>query len=449
MLEPLMYVVSAVLKFWHWVLLLLGFESSLAWTISIFLLLITVRSLLVPLQVKTLLNSRKLALARPLLAAAKQEHGGEHMNADQSRKFKATERKIHKEHGYSTATGCFIPLIQLPIFLGLFRVLTSMARPQEGFEAAHAGVGVLSGQDVDEFLKADIAGIPLPAYVAMSPEQFAWVGTDRETVLNFVLPFLVLATILSVMSIVTSLHRSKRVMDYSITMSVKMMSIMRIFVLAGFMLLIIGLTGPAPVALVLYWCAGNGWTLLQGILIETWLNWKYPLTAAFFYYQAQEKDKYFEKAEVRDREKKLRRRRKWAKRFQPWKRHEINELMAADAAAKEEQKKEESEQKAHLKKVNAHLNAIYRRKKRILMESRKLAKSAAQEGLEINPHQLAVYAISIGAADIDEDHEHYFEDAVDIAAPRDIPASLQHRAEMELGDENLDEAATADATTEA
>ena len=437
MLEPLMYLVSAVLKLWHTVLLFFGFNTQTAWLLSIFLLLITVRALLVPLQVKTLLNGRKLILARPVIANAKAKHGGDKMNADQARDFREVQRSIHKDHGYSTATGCFMPLLQMPVFIGLFRVLTAMARPQEGLGAAHHGVGVLSGQDVDEFLQVTISGIPLPAYVAMSPEQFEMFGTDKKSVLDFVLPFLVLATILSVTSIVASINRTSRTLEYSNKVAVRMIRIMRYFVFAGFFLLFFGLTGPAPVALVLYWCASNGWTLLQSIGIEAWLNWKYPLTDAFFYMQAQEKEAYLKQAAEEHQAKQIKKRRKWAMRFQPWKRQEIKAAMAADAAVAKEKADQRAAEKEQLKKINAHLNAIHTRKQRIVREAKKVAKAAEEEGLGINPHVLAAWAIRWGAADIAEDEKEYCAEAVDIAQPLDIPKTLLARAEKEIAESGI------------
>ncbi|MBI9001159.1 membrane protein insertase YidC [Corynebacterium sp. CCM 9185] len=283
MLDFLIYPVSGVMKLWHialhsWI----GLDDSLAWLLSLFGLIVTVRLIILPFAWAQYRSNRIFINLRPKLRLLTEKYELR-TDAEAEDELSAKRKELYKEHHYSPAGGCVPALIQLPVFIGLYQVLIKMARPTDGLDSTqHQPIGFLTSTDVEAFLHGRINGVPMPAYPAMSTEQLAGLDTTRDTVFHFVLPFLIAAAVFTTINMLVSIYRSQITLDHESAAARRIQKFMvMLAVVIPVFPLGFGLAGPAPAAIALYWFAGNLWTMCQTIILNLVLDRKHPLTDEF------------------------------------------------------------------------------------------------------------------------------------------------------------------------
>ncbi|WP_269209859.1 membrane protein insertase YidC [Nocardioides furvisabuli] len=125
-MTPLYYVISFVLVGFHNVFGdLFGPTSGLAWVLSIIGLTLVVRAALIPLFVKQIKSSRNMQLIQPKVRELQKKYGH-----DRERLAQET-MKLYKDSGTNPFASCLPILLQMPIFLALFRILDQAARNPE------------------------------------------------------------------------------------------------------------------------------------------------------------------------------------------------------------------------------------------------------------------------------------------------------------------------------
>ena len=141
------YPVALVLKLWHVLFTkVFGIAPSTAWIVAVIFLVLTVRSLLAPLTLRQIRSSRNLANLRPQLHELSQEYVGR-TDADSRKELNQRRKQIQLEGGYRMRDGCLPALIQIPVFLGLYRMLLRVARPNGVVDPDELqGFGPLSDQ---------------------------------------------------------------------------------------------------------------------------------------------------------------------------------------------------------------------------------------------------------------------------------------------------------------
>jgi YidC/Oxa1 family membrane protein insertase len=153
-MTPLYYAISAVLVAWHWMLsnlLQMDPDGGATWVLSIIGLTLTVRAALIPLFVKQIKSSRNMQLIQPKVKELQKKYGH-----DRERLAQET-MKLYKESGTNPFASCLPILIQMPIFLALFRLLDHHA-------AEGKGIAFLTDELAYSFGHAEIFGtIPLRA----------------------------------------------------------------------------------------------------------------------------------------------------------------------------------------------------------------------------------------------------------------------------------------------
>lgn len=273
-MEILVYPVSAVIKCWHWLLAgILGVPESGAWIAAIILLVFTVRGIIAPFSWQTYKVGRASYLMRPHIKAIQQRYGTS-TEVEDIRAEREAIKAIRKEHGYGPLAGCVPALIQLPVFLGLYRLLYWLAVP--GVGDTHT-IGILSSEDIASFRAATLFDAPLPAYVAMSTEQFASLGTTAEDVRRVGLPLLIAAIIFTSCNLLISQLRNRTTLEWETALARR--SYYALYWLIPFIalsLITAGLTGLVPIALLLYWVCNNLWTSTQTLALWALLVRKYP-----------------------------------------------------------------------------------------------------------------------------------------------------------------------------
>ena len=153
-MTPLYYAISAVLVAWHWMfsnVLQMDPNGGATWVLSIIGLTITVRAALIPLFVKQIKSSRNMQLIQPKVKELQKKYGH-----DRERLAQET-MKLYKESGTNPFASCLPILIQMPIFLALFRLLDHHA-------ANGDGIAFLTDPLAKSFGNAELFGVvPLKA----------------------------------------------------------------------------------------------------------------------------------------------------------------------------------------------------------------------------------------------------------------------------------------------
>lgn len=291
MLGIFMYPVSGIMKLWHILLhSVLGINDSLAWVLSIFGLIIVVRGLIAPAQWYILHSGRLTVMMRPEITALYKEYENE-TSYEKISERDQREREIRKSYGYRVSAGCIPPLIQIPVFLGLYQVLLRMARPKNGLDSqVHDPIGMLSSADVSSFLHARFGSIPVSAYVSMTPQQFARLGTNYEEVMRFVAPLLLATALITFINMSITVIRNYLTIDHQSQTAIVVMRMVAVAtVCTPFLLVSGGLTGPVPTAIVAYWVANNLWTLVQNVTIYLILHYRFPLSPEILAFQRDQR----------------------------------------------------------------------------------------------------------------------------------------------------------------
>lgn len=300
------YPVALFLKAWHYLFAdIFGWDGAQTWLLALVLLIVTVRGLLLPFVYRQSYSSRILVNIRPKVYRLEQEYRDKE---PESRKELAKKRReLQKEHEYRFSDGCVPMLIQIPVLLGLYRMLIHVTSPDPEVNASDNGFGPLNAEDVQSLLSAKLFDVPLAAYVQMSGSQFAEINTTQEQVFWVVFPMAILAAIFTTSNWAYSMYRNYRTLDYNSGMArglLKLMWLIGPIVLIAPFTIALGAVGP--VALMVYWVGNNLWTAAQTISIQRILDRKIPYSDEFLAHHKSMKDEHIK----RKKEKKLARKAK-------------------------------------------------------------------------------------------------------------------------------------------
>ena len=121
-MRPLYWVVSGLLVLFHQLWSpLFGAESGWTWALSIMSLTVVIRIALIPLFVKQIKSSRQMQLLQPKVRELQKKYGHDREKLGQE------TMKLYREHNANPLSSCLPLLLQMPIFLALFRVLDGAA----------------------------------------------------------------------------------------------------------------------------------------------------------------------------------------------------------------------------------------------------------------------------------------------------------------------------------
>ena len=102
-----------------------GPASGVAWVLSIIGLTLVIRAALIPLFVKQIKSSRNMQLIQPKVKELQKKYGH-----DRERLAQET-MKLYKDSGTNPFASCLPILLQMPIFLALFRLIDQAAKNPE------------------------------------------------------------------------------------------------------------------------------------------------------------------------------------------------------------------------------------------------------------------------------------------------------------------------------
>lgn len=166
-------VVAYMLRGIHHVLsMFLPDGSGWAWGLSIVFLTMSVRILLFPVFVKQIKSQRRMQEIAPKVKELQAKHKGD-------RETLNTElMKLYKDHGTNPVSGCLPLLLQIPVFIALFRVMNEF-KPKDG--VFHGAFG-LSQTLIEQGAKAKVFGAPISASFQSGNKLLEQLHGDATTV---------------------------------------------------------------------------------------------------------------------------------------------------------------------------------------------------------------------------------------------------------------------------
>src|SRR6476661_6519248 len=124
-MAPLYWITSLLLSGFHTFFgSVFGPSSGWSWVLSIVGLTVVIRAALIPLFVKQIKSSRNMQLLQPKVKELQKKYGH-----DRERLAQET-MALYKETGTNPFASCLPLIIQMPIFLSLFRLLSKAAHGQ-------------------------------------------------------------------------------------------------------------------------------------------------------------------------------------------------------------------------------------------------------------------------------------------------------------------------------
>jgi YidC/Oxa1 family membrane protein insertase len=235
-MTPLYWITSVILSGFHRGLSpLLGEDSGWAWVLSIVGLTLVIRAALIPLFVKQIKSSRNMQLIQPKARELQKKYGH-----DRERLAQET-MKLYKETGTNPFASCLPILVQMPIFIALFRLIDRAANGETR--------GVLTEAQVKSLSEATWLG-------AQIADRFT---TTEDTAVRILAAFLVLA-----MTATTFLTQrqlmSKNMPADAMTGPYAQQQKMLLYVLP----VVFAVGGIAfPIGVLIYWTTSNLWTMGQ------------------------------------------------------------------------------------------------------------------------------------------------------------------------------------------
>lgn len=236
MFDVLVLPVSALLLAWHRALeAVLDPGGGAGWTAAVVLLVITLRLALLFPALRQLQAVRRLRALGPQLAALRARRLD---REDLARQTLALQRA----HAAGPGATLLPVLVQLPVVLGLFLLLTQLAR-------STAGVGALDASQVASFAAAELLGAPL-------------VATDGPMLLGL----LAAAGLMLHLTARLALRRQPPEAGVATTLAGASLWVFPALPLLGAFVV------PVPVAVAVYWLTTNLWTLAQTELLHRVLD---------------------------------------------------------------------------------------------------------------------------------------------------------------------------------
>lgn len=251
-LWPLKVAVAWVMVYIHKFLVLIGMPDGpgVAWVLSIVGLTIVVRLLIMPLFVKQIRASRGMQLMQPELQALQAKYKGK-KDPESQRRQQEEMMALYRKHGTNPMSSCLPILIQMPIFLALFRVLASLQNVASGTYSGHSSIGPLTARLAEQVQASTVFGAPLSSSFMNSSDVTTKVVTVVLIVVMSVTQWYTMAQ-LSMKNMPESTKNSDNPMMRSQKM---MMTVMPIF---------FAFTGVQfQIGVLVYWVTTNLWTMGQ------------------------------------------------------------------------------------------------------------------------------------------------------------------------------------------
>ncbi|MEY2849583.1 MAG: hypothetical protein RI885_2250 [Actinomycetota bacterium] len=252
-LWPIKWAIEAILVAFHSLLSLVGLDpdAGLTWVLSIVGLVLVVRAALIPIFVRQIKSQRRMLEVAPHLKKIQDKYKGKKDQFSREAMQRET-MALYKKTGTNPLSSCLPLLLQMPIFFGLFSVLSDA---QNQSDQKVAGVGLLNEDLSSSFGEASLFDVA-PLHLAISTAD----GNVAVIIIASIMVVLMTAsqfiTQLQIMSKNQSpemrespMFKQQRILLYILPL---------VFAFSGF---------TFPLGVMFYWLVSNFWTMVQQFLV--------------------------------------------------------------------------------------------------------------------------------------------------------------------------------------
>ncbi len=242
-MAPLYFITSAVLSGFHRLFgTVFGEDSGAAWALSIIGLTVVIRAALIPLFVKQIKSSRNMQLLQPRVRELQKKYGHDRERLAQE------QMALYKETGTNPLASCLPLIVQMPIFLALFRLLDRAAHGEKR--------GILTDAQVQSLSQAKIFG-------ARIADTFTGAGGDSALEVRLLAAVLVVAmtatTFLTQRQLMTkNMPADALTGPYAQQQKILLYVLPVVFAVGGI---------AFPIGVLLYWTTSNLWTMGQQFVV--------------------------------------------------------------------------------------------------------------------------------------------------------------------------------------
>lgn len=252
-LWPIKWVIELILVAFHWLWSTIGLDptAGITWVLSIVGLVIVVRAALIPVFVRQIKSQRKMLEIAPQLKKIQEKYKGKRDQFSRESMSRET-MELYRQAGTNPMSSCLPLLIQMPIFFGLFSVLSAAQKDQ-------SGVGPMNAQLASSFAHANLFNIaPLSSsfQYAMSqvPQQvgvmiIAAVMVVLMTASQFITQLQIVSKNMSEETKASPTFRQQRILLYILPL---------VFAFSGF---------NFAIGVMFYWLVSNIWTMVQQFIV--------------------------------------------------------------------------------------------------------------------------------------------------------------------------------------
>lgn len=251
-LDPFTHALATVVATAHDALSALGADpaSGATWVAATALLVVAVRLALLPLAVHGVRQAHAAARARPSLKAIAERHrrASSRVRRDPEalRALAEERRKVSAEHGVSPL-GCLSVLVQLPVWLALYQLVTGAA--------SGVSVGAMDAALVASLAAATVVGVPLAERGLTGGSTHLVLVVSLALVaagVGYLTQRFLVAPNSSVEDLPEQLARFSQLAPA--------LSALGVLLAAGFV----------PVAVLVYWVANGTWSCAQAAVVHRW-----------------------------------------------------------------------------------------------------------------------------------------------------------------------------------
>jgi YidC/Oxa1 family membrane protein insertase len=248
-MQPLYWVVSGILVLSHGLFApVFGSDSGWTWVLAIVMLTVVIRTALIPLFVKQIKSSRSMQLLQPKVRELQKKYGHDREKLGQE------TMKLYKDNNANPLASCLPLLLQMPIFLALFRVLDGVARTDDAGNPYVRGYWLKQNPElVDSLNQATIFGARISDTFLKVP-----LGDGISSV-HVVTVVLIIA--MTVTLFITQLQLMRKNMPpealtgpFAQQQKIMLYVFPLIFAVGGI---------NFPVGVLIYWFTSNLWTMAQ------------------------------------------------------------------------------------------------------------------------------------------------------------------------------------------
>ena len=277
-MQPLYYAISFVLIRFHDLFgSMFGPDSGLSWVLSIIGLTLIIRAALIPLFVKQIKSSRNMQLIQPKVKELQKKYGHDR------ERLAAETMKLYKDSGTNPFASCLPILLQMPIFLALFRLIDRAASHPteirglmtEDLNRQFGDAIFLGAKISDTFLKTDDNRVRLLAALLVLAMTVTTFLTQRQ----------LMSKNMPADALTGPYAQQQKVLLYVLPL---------VFAVGGI---------AVPVGVLFYWTTSNVWTMGQQFYVIR--NNPAPNTEAFAAKAARDEAKALRKGVVIDPEPSL------------------------------------------------------------------------------------------------------------------------------------------------